>query len=63
MPCTVPVSEFARSLGVDPKTVRRWAHLGIVNAERVGPRLMFVDPDSLRREAIGPEPSDAGGDS
>lgn len=53
MSCSVPISEFARSVGVTPRTARRWAHAGIVNAERVGPRLMFVDPDTLQREAVG----------
>lgn len=53
MSYNVSVSDFAKEVGVSPRTVRRWAHNNIISAERRGPRLMFVDPDSLKREAVG----------
>ena len=53
MSCTVSVPDFARQEGVSPDTVRRWIHLGQLDAERIGPRLMRVDPTSLRRHPVG----------
>jgi DNA-binding transcriptional MerR regulator len=49
----VTVRAAADDLGVSDDTVRRYAHLGLIDAERRGPRLLFVDPDSLKREAVG----------
>lgn len=42
----------AEQLGVSDETVRRWAHSGILKAERRGPRLMFVDADSFTAESV-----------
>lgn len=49
----VPVRTAAALWDVSDETVRRWAHAGVIDAERRGPRLLFVDPDSLTREAVG----------
>ena len=41
------VSQAADSQHVSTKTIRRWIADGIIYAERIGPRLIRVDLDSL----------------
>lgn len=48
----VRTSAAAEMLGVSSDSVVRWAHMGLIESERRGPRLLFVDPDSLDRQAV-----------
>ncbi|MFE1663427.1 helix-turn-helix domain-containing protein [Microbacterium sp. P02] len=48
----VTVQQAAEEWQVDPKTVRRWIAAGIVSAERVGPRLIRVDLNSLKSRPL-----------
>ncbi|ORA17415.1 helix-turn-helix domain-containing protein [Mycobacterium arosiense ATCC BAA-1401 = DSM 45069] len=41
------IQQSAEYLGVDPKTIRRWISSGLIRAQRVGPRLIRVDRESL----------------
>lgn len=52
MPCDTRISDFAAQVGVSPRTVNRWARAGYIHAERRGPRLIFVDPSSLKSQAV-----------
>lgn len=49
----VSLQDAAAQLHVSDKTIRRWISGGHLRAERVGPRLIRVDLDSLHRETIG----------
>ncbi len=49
---TVSVQTAATHFGVSEQTIRRWAHEGRLTAERVGPRLLRVDLESLHPEPI-----------
>jgi excisionase family DNA binding protein len=48
----ISVSRAAELLGVSPATVRNRIADGTIDAERVGPRLLRVDPASLPVELI-----------
>lgn len=41
------VQQVAEQVGVTPSTVRMWIKLGLLPAQRVGPRLLRIDPDDL----------------
>lgn len=45
------IAEAALRVGVSRKTIRNWIAAGIIDAERIGPRLIRVDMDSL--ESVG----------
>lgn len=42
---TIP--EAAAASRTSTKTIRRWIHSGSLNAQRIGPRLIRIDPESL----------------
>lgn len=42
------IAEFAASQGVTPRTVRNWIAAGLVDAVRVGPKVIRIDPDSMQ---------------
>jgi hypothetical protein len=44
--------EFADQQQVSLATVTRWINTGVVDARRHGPRLVYVDANSLRPEKI-----------
>lgn len=46
------IQEAAAHFRVAPKTIRRWITAGLIKAERVGPRLIRVDIDSLKIKPI-----------
>jgi excisionase family DNA binding protein len=48
----ISVSRAAELLGVSPATIRNRIADGTIDAERVGPRLLRVDPASLPIELI-----------
>ena len=48
------VQEIAEQYGVDPRTVRRWISAGRIDAVRVGPRLIRLDPDDVADRLFGP---------
>jgi excisionase family DNA binding protein len=41
------ISDIAARYGVSQRTVRRWIARGLIEAYRVGPRLLRVDPDEV----------------
>jgi len=41
------LTEVADLEQVSPRTVRRWIAAGYLNASRVGPRSVRIDPDDL----------------
>lgn len=43
------VDEFAARAGVSTKTVRRWIKAHRVNARRVGPKFLRIDPNDLSK--------------
>lgn len=43
------VAEAAKLYSVHPKTIRRWIAEGRIRAERVGPRLIRIDAEELRK--------------
>lgn len=47
------VQEAADYWGVSPKTIRRWIAGSLIHAERVGPKLIRVDLDSLETRTLG----------
>jgi excisionase family DNA binding protein len=54
------VQESAEHLNVSSKTIRRWITQGLIRAERVGPKLIRVDLESL--ETMGRSLQYAGDD-
>lgn len=46
-PELISQQEAAARCGVHPKTIRRWTAAGLINAYRVGPRLIKVDAAEL----------------
>lgn len=54
------IAAAAEHFDVTTKTLRRWITLGFLNAERLGPRLIRVDIDSMRSKPIQPQPFPAG---
>lgn len=62
MPIQVPIDTSAQKVTlaqaalhfqVSTKTIRRWISLGLIKAERVGPRLIRVDLESIELRPIG----------
>lgn len=47
------LKECAEELGVSVTTLRRWVADGRITAHRVGPRLIRLDLDQVRRELFG----------
>jgi hypothetical protein len=47
----ISVQGCAELYGVNPKTIRRWIALGLVEARRFGPKLIRVDAASVERMA------------
>jgi excisionase family DNA binding protein len=47
LPARPPIQQAAASLGVDPKTVRRYIAQGRIKAVRIGPRLIRIERESL----------------
>lgn len=43
----ITVNELAQFLGVSPKTIYGWHYRGLINAERVGPRLIRFDLEKV----------------
>ena len=41
------VADAATYYNVSPKTIRRWIAAGTIHAERIGPRLIRIDTQSL----------------
>jgi len=48
------INQFAAEWEISEKTVRRMIADGEIYAERIGPRLIRVDPDSLKGVPIAP---------
>lgn len=48
------IQQIAELYGVDPRTVRRWIASGRIDAVRVGPRLIRLDPDDVADRLFGP---------
>jgi DNA-binding transcriptional MerR regulator len=40
-------AESARRLYVSQRTIRRWGHLGVIDARRVGPKLLRYTESSI----------------
>ncbi len=51
LPPQPTISQTAEYFGVDAKTVRRWISQGRLTAYRLGPRLIRVDRESIRKLA------------
>lgn len=49
---THTIAEIAAIYGVTTQTVRNWISKGLIDAARVGPRLIRVDPGSLRERPL-----------
>ena len=47
------VNDFARMVGIDPSTARRWLAQGIVAGVRIGKTTIRVDLESLKTQPIG----------
>ncbi|MEU6579561.1 helix-turn-helix domain-containing protein [Nocardia sp. NPDC046763] len=43
----ISLRDAAQLAGVHPNTVRRWAHEGLLEGHRVGPRLIKVDRNQV----------------
>lgn len=50
------MNQAAAALGVSRDTIRRMIARGELYAERIGPRLVRVDLDSVQRVPLGPAP-------
>lgn len=55
----VPVQVAAAHYGVSDETIRRWAKAGVISGERIGPRLMRVDLDSITPKPLTEVSDDA----
>jgi excisionase family DNA binding protein len=51
LPAQPTINQTAKYFGVDIKTIRRWISQGRLTAYRIGPRLIRVDRESIRRLA------------
>jgi excisionase family DNA binding protein len=49
----VSIAEAAAHYGVSDKSLRRWIAAGLIKAERIGPKLIRVDLESLRTTPVG----------
>lgn len=47
------VNEVAEEFGISPRTVRRYIATGRLTAYKVGPRIVRLDPDQVRRQLLG----------
>lgn len=47
------VNEVAEEFGISPRTVRRYIATGRLTAYRVGPKLVRLDPDQVRKQLLG----------
>ncbi|SLH95782.1 DNA-binding protein, excisionase family [Mycobacteroides abscessus subsp. massiliense] len=49
----ISVNEVAEEFGISPRTVRRYIATGRLTAYRVGPKLVRLDPDQVRKQLLG----------
>ena len=49
---TVPVSAAAEHYEVSPQTIRNWIRTGVIQAERIGPKVLRVDLETLKPTAV-----------
>lgn len=50
----ISLQEAADAYGVSTRTLRRYISAGRLTAYRIGPRLIRLDADQVRRELIAP---------
>lgn len=50
---THTIQQIADQYGVNPRTIRRWIKSGRIDAIRVGPRLIRLDPNAVAEQLIG----------
>jgi excisionase family DNA binding protein len=48
----ITIKDAAAKVGVHPRTVRRWIEDGLIDAYRVGPRVVRIDAASLDSLAV-----------
>lgn len=48
-PELIPLPEAARRCRVSDRTFRRYISTGLINATRIGPRLLMIDPRELAK--------------
>jgi len=46
------IAQTAAHFGVHPWTVRQWISKGLIHAERIGPRLIRVDIESMQTRTL-----------
>ena len=51
LPAHPTIKQTANHLGVDARTVRRWISDGRLSAQRIGPRLIRIDRESILKLA------------
>lgn len=49
----ISINEVAEEFGISPRTVRRYIANGRLTAYKVGPRLVRLDPDQVRKQLLG----------
>lgn len=49
LPARPTIQQAAEYLNVDPKTVRRYISRGLLKANRVGPRLLRLERESVEK--------------
>lgn len=49
----ISINEVADEFGISPRTVRRYIATGRLTAYKVGPKLVRLDPDQVRRQLLG----------
>lgn len=49
----ISLQEAAATYGVSTRTLRRYISAGRLTAYRIGPRLIRLDPDELRKQLLG----------
>jgi excisionase family DNA binding protein len=50
------IREAAERLGVSVGTVHNWIHSGLLAAERVGPKKLFVNSEDVEKLVVRVEP-------